>query len=194
MTVMRRLPIGNKIVLLLILVIGSLTGSNSSRAEVDTNQINNATATTDKTEVKDAPFEIKLMIENGHIGHVFVGCHNQATDDFDNRLDDMAPPPGMGGVGYTFLVSPDRKYNLYKDIRGFSDIVTWIFYAKPGTKPTIVSWDPGSIPKGWDMFCSPWDGKSKTVESKINGKTTTSVKTDKTGFFRFWMQRKTTSK
>ena len=185
------LPVRNTVVLLLILMIGFLIGGKESRAQDDTREGKKELIAADSTDIKNAPFEIKLMIKNGHIGHVFLGCHDQATDDFDNRLDDMAPPPGMGGIGYTFLVSPDRKYNLYKDIRGFADTIQWVFYAKPGTKPTIVSWDPGLIPRGWDMFCSPWDGKSETVPSNIDCKITTSIKTEKTGFFRFWMQRNT---
>ncbi len=136
---------------------------------------------------KNNAFLIKLNIQHGHIGHVFIGCNENATDDFDNQMDDMSPPPGMGGVGYTFLVSPDRKYNLYKDIRGFADTVQWVFFAKTGKSPVTVSWDPKSIPAGWNMFCSPWDGKSETVPENLNCKKATSIKADKTGFFRFWV-------
>ncbi len=136
---------------------------------------------------KNKAFLIKLNIQHGHIGHVFIGCSENATDDFDNQMDDMSPPPGMGGVGYTFLISPDRKYNLYKDIRAFADTVQWVFYAKIGGNPVTVSWDPKSIPSGWDMYCSPWDGKSETVPENLNCKKATSIKADKTGFFRFWV-------
>ena len=134
-------------------------------------------------------FQIKLDIEHGHIGHVYIGCQEDASDDFDSRIDDMAPPPGMGGVGYTFLVSPDRKYNLYRDIRGFSDSVQWVFYAKSGTNPVKVSWEKGSIPEGWNLYCSPWDGKSDSVSVTYDCRKKNSVTLNKTGFFRFWVER-----
>lgn len=139
----------------------------------------------------DQEFQIQLNIENGHIGQVYIGCKPGATDEFDGRVDDMAPPPGMGGIGYTFLVSPDRKYNLYKDIRGFADRVQWVFYAKTGVKPVQVSWEPQAIPKGWTLYCGAWDGTSEEVTGIINCRQTTTVETKKTGFFRFWIIRET---
>ncbi len=134
-------------------------------------------------------FIFRLDIANGHIGHVFIGCQDGATDGFDLRVDDMAPPPGIGGVGYTFLVSPDRKYNLYKDIRPFADTAQWLFYARIGQKPVRVSWNSASLPKGWDLFCGKWDGQSETVESIIDCRQEKSVEAAKTGFFRFWIVR-----
>ena len=137
----------------------------------------------DKKKEVNSDFEIKLNIENGHIGHVFIGCRDGATDNFDNRIDDMAPPPGMGGVGYTFLVSPDRKYNLYRDIRGFSENVQWVFYGKVGIKPITLSWDTKSIPEKWNLYCGKWDGKSEGIERVLNCREKFSIKRDQTGFF-----------
>ena len=145
-------------------------------------------------EKQNSDFQIKIDIQNGHIGHVFIGCQRGATDNFDSRVDDMAPPPGMGGVGYTFLVSPDKKYNLYRDIRGFSDTVQWLFYAKTGTNPVGISWNAESIPKDWNMYCSPWDGKSENVTTTYDCRQTTFVETDKTGFFRFRIERRNVAK
>ena len=142
----------------------------------------------DKNKKLYTDFEIKLKIENGHIGHVFIGCREGATDSFDNRIDDMAPPPGMGGVGYTFLVSPDRKYNLYRDIRGFSENVQWVFYAKVGMKPVTLNWDAKSIPEKWNFYCGKWDGKSEGVGKVVNCREKFSIGRDKTGFFRFWIE------
>ena len=142
----------------------------------------------------DTDFQMKLDIENGHIGHVYIGCKAGATDGFDNRIDDMAPPPGMGGVGYTFLVSPDRKYNLYRDIRGFSAKVQWVFYAKVGSKPVTLSWEPDSIPNEWNLYCGKWDGKSETLKTVLNCRDKTSIQTNKTGFIRFWVEKEPTPK
>ena len=142
----------------------------------------------DENKKLHTDFEIKLNIENGHIGHVFIGCREGATDSFDNRIDDMAPPPGMGGVGYTFLVSPDRKYNLYRDIRAFSENVQWVFYAKVGMKPVTLNWDPKAIPEKWNLYCGKWDGKSEQVGKVVNCREKFSIERDKTGFFRFWIE------
>ncbi len=145
------------------------------------------TAVADKGVARQ--FEIKLDIANGHIGHVYIGCHESATDGYDMRIDDMAPPAGMGGIGYTFLVSPDREHNLYRDIRAYADTVRWVFYAKPGRKPVEVSWDAVAIPDGWDLFCGSWDGKSEAVSSRIDCRQTTRVSTDTVSFFQFWIVR-----
>ncbi len=165
----------------LLVIISHPQGKAESQSKTQSRQSKNTR--------NNNSFLIKLNIQHGHIGHVFIGCSENATDGFDNQMDDMSPPPGMGGVGYTFLVSPDRKYNLYKDMRGFADKVQWVFYARTGGNPVSVSWDPKSIPDGWDLFCSPWDGKSESVPENLDCRKTTSVKTDKTGFFRFWIVR-----
>ena len=149
----------------------------------------NVASTSKVTKRHDEKFQMKLNVEHGHIGHVFIGCEEGATDGFDSKIDDMAPPPGMGGVGYTFLVSPDRKYNLYRDVRGFSNTVQWVFYAKIGAHPIEVHWDVNEIPQGWSMYCSPWDGKSEKVSVTHDCRKTSSIKSAKTGFIRFWMER-----
>lgn len=134
-------------------------------------------------------FHLELQIANGHIGSVFIGCQKGATDAYDNGLDDMAPPPGIGGAGYTFLISPDRKHNLYKDIRAYADTIQWLFYAKPGHKPVDVSWDGTQIPDGWKLYCARWDGRSETVTDTVNCRETQKVTAESTTFFRFWMVR-----
>jgi hypothetical protein len=132
-------------------------------------------------------FEVELKLKNGHIGSVFIGCREGATDGMDRRVDDMAPPPGIGGVGYTFLISPDRRFNLYKDIRAYGDVVQWLFYAKVGGKPVTVSWAADAVPKGYQLYCGLWDGKSKTVADAKDCRKVTSMTLEKTGTCRFWL-------
>ena len=155
---------------------------------VDPKESKNSIKKNDAPKIANG-FEFKLDIENGHIGHVYIGCHHDATDAFDNKLDDMAPPAGMGPVGFTCLVSPDRKYNLYKDIRAFADTVQWLLYVKPKRNPVIVSWNPELIPSEWNLFFSPWDGTSEKVDAIFDCRKELTLKTDKTGFIRFWTVR-----
>ncbi len=128
-----------------------------------------------------------IHIEYGHLGEVLIGCSEHATDGFDPLFDDMAPPPGMGGIGYTFLISPDRKYNLYKDIRGYSNEIQWVLYVKPGSNPVTLSWLPNEIPPHWELFCAPWDGKSETLGAAIDCRKNSRITANKTTFFRLWI-------
>jgi hypothetical protein len=132
-------------------------------------------------------FDVELKIKHGHIGSVFIGCREGATDGMDRRIDDMAPPPGIGGVGYTFLISPDRRFNLYKDIRDYGDVVQWLFYAKVGSKPVTVSWAAEAVPEGYQLYCGLWDGKTKNVPNPKDCRKVTSMTLEKTGTCRFWL-------
>lgn len=135
-------------------------------------------------------FRLRIGIEHGHIDSVFIGCSPQASDKFDRGLDDLAPPPGIGGVGFTFLISPDRKMNLYRDIRALADTVQWLLYAKVGTNPVRLTWDPQDIPRQWDLFCGLWDGKSPTILHPIDCRKTTEITIKETAICRFWIQRR----
>jgi hypothetical protein len=104
-------------------------------------------------------------------------------------MDEMAPPPGIG-TGYTFLVSPDRKSNLYKDVRAPGDTVQWVLFARPSGKPVTVTWDASAIPAGWDLFCARWDGKSASVSEVTDCRIVSSISTKALCYFRFWIARK----
>ena len=99
----------------------------------------------------------------------------------------MAPPPGMGGAGFTFLISPDRKHNLYRDIRGHTDSPQWVLYAKPGAAAVTVSWEPAAIPQDSNLYCSRWDGASEQVSETVNCREVHSISTKELVFFRFWI-------
>jgi hypothetical protein len=133
-------------------------------------------------------FELELKLQNGHIPQVFIACKPGASDGIDRRMDEMAPPPGIG-TGYTFLVSPDRKSNLYKDVRAPADTVQWVLFARPGGKPVNVSWDSKALPEGWNLYCARWDGKSAEVTDVKDCREVSSVSTDTLCYFRFWIAR-----
>ena len=134
-------------------------------------------------------FTFKLSLDNGHVGEVVIGCNPKATDAYDRRLDDYAPPPGIGGVAYTFLVPPDRKMNLYQDVRApatKAKPVQWIFFARINKDPVTVSWRQAAIPKGLKLYCATWDGKSKETGEIQDMHKVSSIKLEKTGYLRVW--------
>lgn len=134
----------------------------------------------------DEGFELALTLKNGHIGQVFIGCRPGASDGFDNKLDQMAPPPGIG-TGYTFLVSPDRKSNLYKDLRAPGKSAQWVLFARPGGKPVSVSWDKTKLPDNLNLYCARWDGKSADVTDVSDCREVSSISTESLCYFRFWI-------
>ena len=106
----------------------------------------------------DTGFRVRLGLVHGHLRECWFGCEKGATDGYDRRLDEMAPPPGIQ-TGYTAFVSPDKKFRLYKDIRGFSDILVWHFGAQVYDHKTIeITWEPKALPKAYD-FTIEMDGK-----------------------------------
>ena len=139
---------------------------------------------------KAADFVFKLNLDNGHVGELFVGCKPGATDGYDRKLDDYAPPPGIGGVAYTFLVPADRKMNLYKDVRAPSTPekpAQWLFFARIDKEPVTVSWDPKTLPVDANLYLMKWDGKSKEPGKVLNAAKVDKVKLEKTGYLRIWL-------
>jgi len=107
----------------------------------------------------DTGFRVRLGLVHGHLRECWFGCEKGATDGYDRRLDEMAPPPGIQ-TGYTAFVSPDKKFWLYKDIRGFADTVVWRFGAQVYGKKTIeISWKPKDLPALYDFSIQLADKK-----------------------------------
>ncbi len=105
-----------------------------------------------------AGFRVRLGIEHGHLRQCWFGCESGATDKYDRRLDEMAPPPGFQ-TGYTAFISPDNRFYLYKDIRGFSKDITWRFQAQVyDHKPIVLHWDPKKLPPKY-RFTVEYRGK-----------------------------------
>ncbi len=99
----------------------------------------------------DNGFRIRLGLVNGHLRECWFGCEKGATDKYDRRLDEMAPPPGIQ-TGYTAFISPDNKFWLYKDVRGFGQEIVWRFSAQVYDQKTIeISWDPKEFPEAYDF-------------------------------------------
>ena len=144
----------------------------------------------------DADFQIAIKVKHGHLRELFIGCAEGRTDGFDRRprgaglaamFDEMAPPPGIG-TGYTYLVSPDRRMQLYKDIRGPQpETPQWVLFAKPGDKPVTLSWDKSQIPAGKILYCAKWDGAATDVTEIVDCAKSASVTHDGFVYYRFWL-------
>ncbi len=111
-------------------------------------------------------FLVQLNLKHGHLGKVFFGCQTGATDQFDRRLDIMAPPPGIA-TGYTAFVQPDTGMFLYQDLRAPAATITWQFKAQVFQgKPIRISWDPTKLPEHYQLRISlgetSWDMRQAT--------------------------------
>ena len=147
--------------------------------------------------IKADDFLLELTLDNGHVGELYIGCKPGATDGYDRKLDDYAPPPGIGGVAYTFLVPADRKMNLYKDVRAPSTPekpAQWLFFARIDKEPVTVTWDPKTLPVDAEIYMMKWDGKSKEPGTILDANKVQSVKFEKTGYLRIWMAPKKDAK
>ena len=136
--------------------------------------------------VQGPTFSVKLELVGGHVGELHFGCAPGATDGYDRKLDDLVPPPGFGGVGYTFLVPPDRKMNFYRDVRPPADVTQWLFYGRVGKAPIELSWNAKTLPEGLNFYAAKWDGKSNEVGEIIDLRKVGKLKLEKTGYVRIW--------
>jgi hypothetical protein len=139
-----------------------------------------------KPVAKGPEFSVKLSVENGHVGELHIACAPGATDGYDRRMDDLVPPPGFGGIGYTFLVPPDRKMNFYRDVRAPAEVTQWLFYGRVGKAPIELSWDAKSLPKALSFYAAKWDGKSKEVGETVDMRKVVKLTLAKTGYVRIW--------
>lgn len=92
-------------------------------------------------------FRVRLELDNGHLAQVFFGCREEATADYDPKIDIMAPPHGIA-TGYTVFVAPNGKHHFYRDMRSCASSVTWEFLAEVyKNNPITVAWDPDKLPE-----------------------------------------------
>jgi len=97
-------------------------------------------------------FLVRLGLRHGHLAELFFGCDAKATAGYDRGLDDLAPPPGIE-TGYTAFVPDTPNFPpFYKDVRPPAATVSWKLMAKVWrNKPIEVSWDPTTLPAGFDF-------------------------------------------
>ncbi len=142
-----------------IISTACLFSACSNETEETTTPETTTTETTVEKVVKEVEPKVEekqedlvtLHIKNGHLSKVILAINEKATDGYDKKLDDMAPPPGME-TGYTALVSPDKQMYLYRDSRKPGKEIEWIFYGKVHKEKVItVSWDKEKLPADYSF-------------------------------------------
>jgi hypothetical protein len=96
-------------------------------------------------------FVLTLQLTNSHLGQIFLGCQQGATDAFDRNLDDLAPPPGIQ-TGYAGFSSTLGNTLLYKDIKAHGDLKEWrISVEVYEGKPLRISWRRDQLPRFYKL-------------------------------------------
>jgi len=96
-------------------------------------------------------FVLALQLTNSHLGQIFLGCRQGATDGFDRDLDDLAPPPGIQ-TGYAGFISTLGNTLLYKDIKAHGDLKEWrISLQVHEGKPLRIAWRTDQLPRFYSL-------------------------------------------
>jgi hypothetical protein len=104
-------------------------------------------------------FVLTLQLTNSHLGQIFLGCQQGATDGFDRKLDDLAPPPGIQ-TGYAGFISTLGNTLLYKDIKAHGDPKEWrISLEVFEGKPLRIAWRPDQLPRFYKLVLVTADGE-----------------------------------
>lgn len=99
----------------------------------------------------DRDFMLSLKLVNSHLGQVFLGCREGATDAFDRDFDDLAPPPGIQ-TGYVGFISTLPNSLLYKDIKAHGDLKDWRINVQVYEgKPLKMSWLADQLPRFYTL-------------------------------------------
>lgn len=113
------------------------------------------------------PFKVKLHLKNSHLGELYFGTAEGASDKYNPEYDLPAPPPGIQ-VGYTAFIS--RPVFLYTDLKEPAEKVSWAYSVKlfPG-KPVTVSWSQSDFPDHYKFTMIVGDRKidMNTVSSFV---------------------------
>lgn len=104
-------------------------------------------------------FVLPIRLTNAHLGQVFLGCQQGATDAFDKGIDDLAPPPGIQ-TGYVGFVSTLPNSLLYKDVKSHGDLKEWRLSIQVYEgKPLKMSWQESQLPKFYSLTLLTGDGE-----------------------------------
>ncbi len=104
-------------------------------------------------------FVLPIRLANAHLGQIFLGCQQGATDAFDRGIDDLAPPPGIQ-TGYVGFISTLSNSLLYKDIKAHGDLKEWRLSIQVYEgKPLKMSWQESQLPRFYSLSLLTGDGE-----------------------------------
>jgi hypothetical protein len=87
----------------------------------------------------------ELLVDGSEAMSLAFGMHEQATDGWDEGLDEEKAMPGTGQAA---LVTDDLNKALAVDFRGEGDEADFTLIAHAGDTPLTVSWNTYNIPEG----------------------------------------------
>ncbi|MEM6336672.1 MAG: T9SS type A sorting domain-containing protein [Bacteroidota bacterium] len=128
------------------------------------------------------PFELAFQVSDGTFSRtVTVGMRADASDGFDQGLDEPAPPPFTNTVffahAYNANIPPSGTafYTEYRSIRADSTIYQFEFQRSTGQSEITVTWDPASLPNGRTFTIVGLNDASQPVDVPTNSNFVTSV-------------------
>jgi probable HAF family extracellular repeat protein len=111
---------------------------------------------TTQTDSAGLPLDFTILLNGNPFVDLAWGWRAGATDNFDNDMDGLSPPPTLDGDDAYFLsitgqASPLDKLRL--DFRGVSeDLKTWRLVLRVADGKTMkLLWDPQTLPDDWDF-------------------------------------------
>ena len=122
-------------------------------------------------------FEVRIVLENAHVGELFFGCRQGAGTGYDRGLDIFCPPGGMGDTGLAWFAAPEPQLpSLYKDIKNSRFPQQWKLSVQPPMrKKMVLKWNREQLPENLEFEISG-DGvkldMKKTAELSVSSRGT----------------------
>lgn len=101
-------------------------------------------------------FEVKILLENAHVGELFFACQKGASAGYDRGKDIFCPPGGMGDTGLAWFAAPEADLpTLYKDVKNCVFPQQWTLLVQPPIrKKLVLKWEPEQLPTELDFQLS----------------------------------------
>ncbi|MBN2542699.1 T9SS type A sorting domain-containing protein [bacterium] len=95
-----------------------------------------------------AAWEVRLKVDGGRPHDLAFGVKDDATYDFDRKIDKISPPPPPEGFyAFFYITNPDKPFleRLWEDYRAIEDNINWELYLKRHEIPVTIEWDPEQV-------------------------------------------------
>jgi parallel beta-helix repeat protein len=122
-------------------------------------------------------FNLSISLNSTNKGNRYLGLYRNATDYYDENIDDLAPPPEMSGFDVYFAnnqASPLDRFS--KDIKTYLPYENWILViTAPKKNQTVVSWSPNKIPYNLNLTMFEIDQNGQPIGNSIDMKNQTFI-------------------